>query len=65
MFKSLVSSDNIERTVCMHLIATKNFKEVAWVLARLAGVNSLEGGVAGAAAALVGAGAWCATPFAS
>ncbi|WP_255312203.1 hypothetical protein [Rhodococcus rhodnii] len=47
-----------------YLIATKNFKEVAWVLARLVGVNALKGGVAGATAALVGAGAWCATPFA-
>ncbi|MFD4785051.1 hypothetical protein ACFWNH_28925 [Rhodococcus qingshengii] len=47
-----------------YLIATKNWKEVAWVLGRLVGVNALKGGVAGATAALVGAGAWCATPFA-
>ena len=48
-----------------YLIAVKNWKEVAWVLARLVGVNALKGGVAGAAAALAGAGAWCATKWAS
>lgn len=48
-----------------YLIATQNWKEVAWVLGRLVGVNALKGGVAGATAALAGAGAWCATPWAS
>ena len=48
-----------------YLIAVKNWKEVAWVLARLVGVNALKGGVAGAAAALAGGGAWCATKWAS
>ena len=48
-----------------YLIAAQNWKEVAWVLARLVGVNALKGGVAGAAAALAGGGAWCATKWAS
>lgn len=48
-----------------YLMAAKKWTEVAWVLARLVGVNALKGGVVGAAAALAGAGAWCATPWAS
>lgn len=48
-----------------YLIAARNWKEVAWVLGRLVGVNALRGGVAGATAALAGAGAWCATPWAN
>ncbi|WP_198932391.1 MULTISPECIES: hypothetical protein [unclassified Pseudonocardia] len=48
-----------------YLMAAKKWTEVAWVLARLVGVNALKGGVVGTAAALAGAGAWCATPWAS
>ncbi|MFW5459032.1 hypothetical protein [Streptococcus hyovaginalis] len=47
-----------------YLMVTKNWKEVAWVLARLVGVNALKGGVAGFAVTLAGAGAWCATKWA-
>lgn len=48
-----------------YLIAAKNWKEVAWVLGRLAGVQALKGGVIGAVATLTAAGGWCATPWAS
>lgn len=47
------------------LIMVKRWDELAWVLARVIGVNALKGGVAGAAATLAAAGAWCATPWAS
>ena len=61
---ALISAANSGGSQLGILIAAKNWKEVAWVLARLVGVNALKGGVAGAAAALAGAGAWCATPWA-
>ncbi|WP_226351874.1 hypothetical protein [Pseudonocardia sp. ICBG601] len=47
-----------------YLMAAKKWKDVAYVLARLVGVNALKGGLAGAAVSLAGAGAWCATPWA-
>lgn len=45
-------------------IAAKRWADAAWVAARLVGVGALRGRVAGMAAALVGAAAWCATPWA-
>lgn len=46
------------------LIATQNWREVAWVLVRLVGVNAVKSGAVGLAVTLAGAGAWCATPAA-
>ncbi|WP_156812845.1 hypothetical protein [Corynebacterium ulceribovis] len=48
-----------------YLIAVKNWKDAAYVIVRLVGINAVKGGVAGLAATLAGAGAWCATPWAN
>ncbi|MEL4183543.1 hypothetical protein MTQ17_09910 [Corynebacterium bovis] len=47
-----------------YLLAVKKWREAAWVIVRLVGVNAIKGGVAGLATTLAGAGAWCATPWA-
>lgn len=48
-----------------YLLAVKNWKDAAFVIVKLVGVNAVKGGVAGLAATLAGAGAWCATPWAN
>lgn len=47
-----------------YLIAVKNWKDLAYVIVKLVGVNAVRGGVAGLAVTLAGAGAWCAIPWA-
>lgn len=61
---SLVGAAASGQSQLGYLMATQNWKEVAWVLGRLVGVNALKGGIVGLTASLAGAGAWCATPWA-